>query len=172
MLLRHASADIEGFNQENDHGKPIDKQGEIDSKSLSLWLKNSFIDLDLIISSNASRAIQTSQIVFLPLDIIIKKKPSFYLCNYQEILLTIKKLDEKINNVVIVGHEPSISDTMRALVGSTRPDLEKMLNVPYQPCTMSFIYFNQDKWKKLNEKEGILEGYLTPEIISMKNEKN
>ena len=48
MLLRHASADIEGFNQENDHGKPIDKQGEIDSKNLSLWLKNSFIDLVLL----------------------------------------------------------------------------------------------------------------------------
>ena len=60
---------------------------------------------------------------------------------------------------------------MRALVGSTRPDLEKNLYVPYHPCTMSFIYFNQDQWKRLNQKEGVLEGYLSPEIINMKNDK-
>ena len=171
MLLRHASADIKGFNQENDHGKPLDKQGRLDSENLSIWLKNSFIDLDLIISSNALRDIQTSEIVFKPLGINLQKNSSFYLCNYEEILSTLKKLDEQVNNVVIVGHEPSISDTMRALVGSTRPDLEKVLKVPYQPCTMSFIYFNNEKWNKLTEKEGILEGYLTPELINVKNEK-
>ena len=81
-------------------------------------------------------------------------------------------MNEKVNNVVIVGHEPSISETMRALVGSTRPDLEKLLQVAYQPCTMSFIYFNNEKWNRLSEKQGILEGYLTPELIKVKNEKN
>ena len=102
---------------------------------------------------------------------IFQKNPAFYLCNYEEIILTLKKLDENIHNVVIVGHEPSMSETMRALVGTTRPDLEKKLNSSYYPCTMSFIYFNISNWKSLKEKYGILEGYINPEIINMQNEK-
>ncbi|MBF96678.1 MAG: hypothetical protein CFH34_00208 [Alphaproteobacteria bacterium MarineAlpha9_Bin4] len=172
MLLRHASADVQGFNQENDHEKPLDNQGKIDSKNLSEWLKNNFVDMDLIISSDAIRAVQTSEIVFTPLGISFEKNSSFYLCNYEEIFSTIKRLDEEINNVVIIGHEPSISDAMRALAGSVRPDLEKIFFASYQPCTMSFIYFNKNTWKKLKEKEGTLEGYITPQTIDMKNEKN
>ena len=36
---------------------------------------------------------------------------------------------------------------------------------------MTFVYFNVNNWNSLNEKDGILEEYLSPEIINMKNEK-
>ena len=50
--------------------------------------------------------------------------------DYEEFLQTIRKgLNDKFNSVAIVGHEPSISDTLRALVGSSRPNLEKILNL-------------------------------------------
>ena len=42
MLLRHASAEIEGFNQEDDHEKPLDSNGKQDCKNLSNWLKKAF----------------------------------------------------------------------------------------------------------------------------------
>ena len=39
-------------------------------------------------------------------------------------LKSIKSLDDNISNVVVVGHEPIMSETLkRKLVGSTRPDL-------------------------------------------------
>ena len=61
---------------------------------------------------------------------------------------------------------------MRALVGSIRPDLEKGLHSLYLPSTMSFIFFNIKSWNDLKEKEGLLEGYLSPETLKMQNEKN
>ena len=76
ILLRHASADNNKFSEENDHDKPLDKRGEADSKNLSEWLKNSFLNFDLIISSNAKRAIQTSELVFTPLGKIFQKNPA------------------------------------------------------------------------------------------------
>ncbi len=167
ILLRHASANVKDFNQENDFEKPLDVQGESDSKRLSKWLKKNLDDLDTVITSNALRAIQTSEIVFTSLKILIQKNSSFYLCNHEEIIYTIRKLDNKINCVAIVGHEPSISDTLKALVKYTRPDLEKNLNIPYEPCTMSILYFNIGKWTELKEKSGTLEGYLTPKILDL-----
>ena len=92
MLLRHASAEIKGFNQEEDHEKPLDEQGKTDCKNLSGWLKKSFLDFDLVISSDATRALQTSKLVFEPLNLSIKKDSLFYLCGYEEILKAIKSL--------------------------------------------------------------------------------
>ncbi|MEC8100331.1 MAG: histidine phosphatase family protein [Pseudomonadota bacterium] len=171
MLLRHASANVSGFGQDNDFEKPLDIQGKIDSKKLSEWFMANFIKLDIIFSSNAKRALQTSEIVFKPLGVNIQKKSTFYLCNHEEIVSSIKKIDDNFNNVVLVGHEPSISDTMRALTGSCRPDLKNFLNIPYEPCTISFIHFNLTRWMDLDERIGTMEEYLHPNLINMKNEK-
>ena len=169
MLLRHASAEIKGFNQEEDHEKPLDEQGKTDCKNLSDWLKKSYLDFDLVITSDATRALQTSSLVFEPLNVLIKRNPSFYLCNYEEILKTVKDLANDIRNVVIVGHEPSMSETMRELVGTVRPDLSNFLTSPYLPCTMSFIYFNKENWEELKKGDGLLEAYISPKIINEKS---
>ena len=83
MLLRHASAEIEGFNHKDDHEKPLDEKGIIDCKNLSEWLKKA-LDFDLVISSNANRALQTSRLVFEPLNISIQQN-IFYLCSYENV---------------------------------------------------------------------------------------
>tara|TARA_B100000902_G_C26863708_1_gene694245 strand:+ start:64 stop:582 length:519 start_codon:yes stop_codon:yes gene_type:complete len=172
MLLRHASAEPQGYNQEEDHEKPLDEQGKLDCKKLSDWLKKSFLDFDLVISSDAIRALQTSSLVFDPLNISVKKNDLFYLCSYEEILKYIKNLDNNISNIVVVGHEPSMSETMRELVSSVRPDLENYLKSAYMPCTMSFIYFNKKNWNELEKGDGLLEAYISPKILNEKNEKN
>ena len=172
MLLRHASAEIDGFNQEHDREKPLDDIGKTDCINLSNWLKKSYLDFDLVITSDATRALQTSSLVFEPLNVLIKRNPSFYLCNYEEIFQSVRGLDNDIRNVVIVGHEPSMSETMRELVGATRPDLNNFLTIPYMPCTMSFIHFNKEYWKEIKQGDGLLEAYMSPKILNENNEKN
>ena len=36
MLLRHASAEIDGFKQEDDHEKQLDEKGKVDCVNLSI----------------------------------------------------------------------------------------------------------------------------------------
>lgn len=170
MLLRHASAETEGFDQEDDHDKPLDEIGKNDCLNLSNWLKKSFLDFDTVITSDAIRALQTSSLVFEPLNVSIKQSPSLYLCTYEEIFKSVKGLDNNICNVVVVGHEPSMSETMRELVGNTRPDLHNFLNIPYMPCTMSFIHFNKQYWDELEQGDGLLEAYMSPKILRENNE--
>ena len=170
MLLRHASAEVDGFSQEDDHAKPLDDKGKIDCKNLSEWLKKSFLDFDLVITSDAIRASQTSSLVFEPLNILIKSNSLLYLCSFEEIFKSIKSLDNNISNVVVVGHEPSMSETMRELIGTTRPDLNSYLKAPYMPCTMSFVHFNKKNWKELEQGGGLLEAYMSPKILNENNE--
>ena len=172
MLLRHASAETDGFDHEDDHEKPLDEKGIIDCKNLSEWLKKSFLDFDLVISSNANRALQTSRLVFEPLNISIQQNAIFYLCSYEEIFKSIKSLDDNISNVVVVGHEPSMSETLRELVGFTRPDLSNFLKSSYLPCTISFIHFNKKYWKEIEKGDGLLEAYMSPKIMNDRHEED
>ena len=165
MLLRHASAEIDGFKQEDDHEKPLDEKGKVDCVNLSNWLKKSYLNFDLVITSNANRALQTSNLVFEPLNVLIRENSMLYLCSYQEIFNSIKSLDNNISNVVFVGHEPSMSETMREMVGNTRPDLDNVSKKPYMPCTMSFIHFNKKNWGEIEKGEGLLEAYVSPSIL-------
>ena len=165
MLLRHASADIEGFSQEDDHKKPLDDKGKIDCKNLSDWLRKSYLEFDLVITSDANRAMQTGSLVFEPLNISIKKNSLFYLCSYEEIFKYVKNLNENISSVVVVGHEPSMSEVMKEMVGTTRPDLQKFLTTPYLPCTMAFIHVNKKYWGEIEKGDGILEAYMSPKIF-------
>ena len=72
---------------------------------------------------------QTSRLVFEPLNISIQQNALFYLCSYEEIFKSIKSLDDNISNVVVVGHEPSMSETLREIVGCTRPDLKVIFKI-------------------------------------------
>ena len=40
------------------------------------------------------------------------------------------------------------------------------------PCTMSFIHFYKEHWNELERGEGLLEAYISPQIIEKNNEKN
>ena len=168
MLLRHASANIKGFSHDEDHQKPLDDHGKSDNKNLSIWLKKKKIEIDLVVSSNATRALETADLVFSDLNVKVEKNAELYLCGYEEIYSIIKSLNNDVNNLVIVGHEPSISVSMKLLVGKMRPDLKKILDIPYPTCAMAFIYFNKISWKDLEERDGILEALLTPKTIGLK----
>ena len=43
------------------------------------------------------------------------KKKNFT-CDYKEILKELKILDNNLNSVIIVGHEPSISESLKFLI--------------------------------------------------------
>ena len=161
MLLQK----LMGLTKKKIMKKPLDNKGKIDCMNLSDWLKKSFLDFDLVISSNANRALQTSRLVFEPLNISIQQNALFYLCSYEEIFKSIKSLDDNISNVVVVGHEPSMSETLRELVGSTRPDLRNFLKSSYLPCTISFIHCNKKYWKQIEKGDGLLEAYMSPKIL-------
>ena len=78
------------------------------------------------------------------------------MCGYEEIFKAIKSLNNNISNVVVVGHEPSMSETMRELVGTVRPGFKQLFNVSlHAKCTMSFIYFNKKGMGRTKKSDGL-----------------
>ena len=64
-----------------------------------------------------------------------------------------------------------MSETLRELVGSTRPDLSNFLKSSYMPCTIIYS-FNKKYWKEIEQGDGLLEAYMSPKILNDHHEED
>ena len=170
LLFRHAAANHFQENIE-DHEKELNEEGRKESSKLASWLDKSQINIDKVYSSTAKRATTTAEILFKNKKSIFSER-KLYLCDYLVILKLIKNQSENITDLAIVGHEPSLSETLNFLIGHTRPDLNFFYNNVYPTAGLAIINFNVFSWKKIDQKTGILDAFVTSSYLESYNEKN
>ena len=170
FLLRHCEAN--NFEEKkSDHEKQLNENGRKCAILLKNWFEKNDIPLDHILTSSANRTLTTANIIFSNYENKIYQKKELYLCDYKEILKVVKLLDNNFSSVVIVGHEPSISESLKFLTSHCRPDLEYVTKSLYPTGGLSVINFNVTNWNKIEEKTGILDAFITPQYLE-EYEKN
>ena len=170
FLLRHCEA-YHFEENKSDHEKQLNENGRKCARLLKNWFEKNDIILDYILTSSANRTLTTTNIIFSNYENKIYQKKELYLCDYKEILKELKILDNNLNSVIIVGHEPSISESLKFLISYCRPDLEYVTKSLYPTGGLSVINFNITNWKKIEEKTGILDAFITPNYLE-EYEKN
>ena len=170
FLLRHCEAHHFEENK-SDYEKQLNENGIKCARLLKNWFEKNNIVLDYILTSSANRTLTTANIIFSNFENKIYQKKELYLCDYKEILKELKILDNNFNSVIIVGHEPSISESLKFLISYCRPDLEYVTKSLYPTGGLSVINFNVTNWNKIDEKTGILDAFITPQYLE-EYEKN
>ena len=170
FLLRHCEA-YHFEENKSDHEKQLNENGRKCARLLKKWFEKNNIVLDYILTSSANRTLTTANIIFSNYGNKIYQKKELYLCDYKEILKELKILDNNLNSVIIVGHEPSISESLKFLISYCRPDLEYVTKSLYPTGGLSVINFNITNWNKIEEKTGILDAFITPNYLE-EYEKN
>ena len=170
FLLRHCEAYHYEENK-SDHEKQLNDNGRKCARLLKNWFEKNNIVLDYILTSSANRTLTTANIIFGNYENKIYQKRELYLCDYKEILEELKILDNNFNSVIIVGHEPSISESLKFLISYCRPDLAYVTKSFYPTGGLSVINFNITNWNKIEEKTGILDAFITPHYLE-EYEKN
>jgi phosphohistidine phosphatase len=108
-IIRHAQA-VNGLNH-SDAERNLTPAGVQQAKSVGKFLRSKGIFPDVILSSPALRACETAVHISTQLEIdptIIKVNQTIYSGSKLEILKLIEELDSLANNVMIVGHFPTI----------------------------------------------------------------
>ena len=170
FLLRHCEA-YHFEENKSDYEKQLNENGRKCARLLKNWFEKNNIVLDYILTSTANRTLTTANIIFSNYENKIYQKKELYLCDYKEILQELKILDKNVNSVIIVGHEPSISESLKFLISYCRPDLEYVTKSLYPTGGLSVINFNITNWNKIDEKTGILDAFITPQYLE-EYEKN
>ena len=116
-LLRHAKSDWSGH--EGDHDRPLAKRGRRQAPAAGRWLAVNVGSMDLAVVSTAKRARTTWDLVSGELD----QPPStqydddVYAAPAGELLDIVRSLDEALDTVVLVGHNPGFEELAETLTG-------------------------------------------------------
>ena len=118
-LLRHASAGEGLSDPKKDEKRRLDEDGVLQTRYIGLMLAQLDVQLDLIVSSPLVRAMQTASVAANELayegkiELGLALRPEATFEEFRELL---KKLS-KSESVMVVGHNPSLSEFLGRLVG-------------------------------------------------------
>ncbi len=118
-LLRHAKSSWQDPTL-TDMERPLNKRGRRDAATMGLRLKEHGATFKTIFSSPARRTRETitSMLLTLPAqDTQLTFDQGFYTFERDELLQAIRQLDDKLTDVMIVGHNPAMHETLRWLTG-------------------------------------------------------
>ena len=119
FLMRHGKAE-DGFDK-SDFERNLQAKGEQKTLKIAEFLRVQNAKPQLILSSSANRTMQTSKIIAQCLKIsenAIIKIRALYLASADEMLDEIYALDDHIDEIILVGHNPGISSLAAYLSNS------------------------------------------------------
>ena len=117
-IVRHAKSSWKDTRL-SDRKRPLNKRGERDAPEMGRRIHEHGIRPSLIITSPAKRAWTTAKIIAqeinYPLE-FLQREDGLYLASVNAILDTIVAQDNGFNNLMIVGHNPGLTDFANFLV--------------------------------------------------------
>ncbi len=120
LILRHAKSSWEDESLK-DFDRPLGPRGVEDAPMMGKFLREIGHKPDLIISSSAKRAKETTLYVIEGMKVderIIRWDSDLYYGSESSYLQGIRNTNEKIERVMLVGHNPTVENVTGALIGS------------------------------------------------------
>jgi phosphohistidine phosphatase len=116
-LMRHGNAQWKD-PQISDFDTPLNRRGTSEAEAMGRRLMELQLVPTILLTSNARRAAQTAEIIARELGVSgrnVRHEESLYLAPAQDILRIIQSTGPRIAHVMIVGHNPGISEAAQLL---------------------------------------------------------
>ena len=154
-LLRHART-IDGLPGLADRDRPLEARGEHDAVRMGTRWGRRFGRPDAIVASPALRAITTARLVaerlgFPAAGIVVE--PRLYDAGTDTLVALIEAFDDRWDRVMVVGHNPTLSDLARRL----DPGIVSM-----QPCSLAEFAFEIASWSDVDTASPLRSRFDSP----------
>ena len=123
VLLRHAKAEAAGAL--DDAMRPLALPGRKQAAEVGAGLKAAGVRPDLVLVSSSVRTRQTWDLVRAGLDVpadVARVSEAVYDAGVRSLLALLREVEEQAGTVLVVGHEPTVSQLAAALAGPGSDD--------------------------------------------------
>ncbi|MBB72623.1 MAG: phosphohistidine phosphatase [Legionellales bacterium] len=143
-LTRHAKSE-HGLNYASDAERPLNERGKLAAPQMGQWLLEEGVQIDRIITSTAQRAVMTAYGIASALgypESDIDQNPEIYNADVKILIKLINGLDNRYDNIMLVGHNPTFTLAANHLGDRT---------ISHMPtCTICALQFEIDDWQTVD----------------------
>lgn len=144
-LLRHAKA-VTAAPSMPDRERPLKDRGRRDALQMGRHLRLAGVAPSLILTSPALRTLETARLVAGETGCPSKHlriEGDLYLASPEDILGVLGWQDEALNDILVCGHNPGLSELLEQLTGAGIDDLPT--------CGFGIIEAAIDRWDQLRQ---------------------
>lgn len=158
-LVRHAKSSWDEPRLP-DFDRPLNDRGKRDAPRMGKRLKERGIHPSLILSSPAKRAVSTCKRLADAMGHDrrnIEIDQALYHADEEDILSVVWRIDRKLTSVMIVGHNPGLTDFVNSINRNQEPVTQNM-----PTCGVVAFSFAIDEWKGVTFGTGKLDFFDFP----------
>tara|TARA_B100001250_G_scaffold391481_1_gene392375 strand:- start:909 stop:1397 length:489 start_codon:yes stop_codon:yes gene_type:complete len=157
IIFRHGKSDWDA-TYDRDHNRPLSKRGFKAAKKMGKYLEKINQIPEQVISSSATRTKKTAELAINhgSWNTTFSIESKIYGGSSKTLLGLIHFLDNKINSVCFVGHEPTCSSFISLCTFHSQK---------FTTASMAKINFKTNLWKEIEFGNGILEWIKSPKEL-------
>jgi phosphohistidine phosphatase len=166
-LLRHAKSSWDDPTLA-DEDRPLAPRGRRDAATMASYLAS--VDPPrLVLCSTGLRARQTLAAVLAalgaPLEIVIE--PELYTFDAGALIERLRRLDDAVVSVMLIGHNPALEETARWLAGEG--ELRRRLEDKFPTAALATIDIPDAPWLSLREGAGAVTRFVVPKDLDRRS---
>lgn len=158
ILIRHAKSSWDDpFS--DDHARVLNKRGQASAHAVGVWLAGQGYLPDLILCSDATRTMQTAEVILANLSPrpALRSCKALYHAAPDTILDVMRK--ETAKSIAVIGHNPGIGMLANRLVAKA-PIHHRFSDYP--TCATTVIDFEAEAWSEIRLASGTCEAFVVP----------
>jgi phosphohistidine phosphatase len=160
LILRHAKTQPDA--PAGDHARELTERGHRNAAAMGDYIKTLAGTPDAIITSDATRARQTAEIVATavgfadPLTVV----PRMYDADVETLLALVRSILDEVDTAIIIGHNPGFEELAEALAGNH----DQGVRLP--TSGLALLEFDVERWDAARAGTGRLREVTTPRTIA------
>ncbi len=160
ILVRHAKAGRSNPGVK-DIERPLTHRGQTDSARMAECFHEYGLQVDAVISSSALRAKTTAKYFADWEGLPVGVDDRLYDAGVPELLDVVQGVDDFQETIILVGHNPGVSEFLRTLLDRDHADMPT--------ASVAIVNFDVPEWVDVIAGSGTLEWFMEPAILASEN---
>ncbi len=163
LLLRHAKSSWTDPRMD-EHDRPLNDRGRLSAPVIGQYILDRGLIPDLILTSTAKRCQQTLErlLAIWPREPAHQSEKGLYLAAAHKIMERLNKVDDSINRLLILGHNPGLEDLAVELAAGGDSAAMRRMGDKFPTSALAVIAFDIARWSMLERARGTLLTFVSP----------
>ncbi len=163
FVLRHAKASGPA-SAPTDFERPLNPRGENQALDIGGMLRARHVDVDAIVASPALRAVETISGVLEGAGSRVEPRydPRAYNASPERLLEIVREADDKVERLLLVGHNPGLQHLLLHLAEDDRAGLRDDIASSYPTATLAELGLAVDRWREVGPRSGRILSLVRP----------